>query len=341
MTIAAARDGVRVQIGKQAPQTFPLTREVADEERSEEAAPAPADAEVAQAEGGAGRDRSAAHADDPRGAERAEAGDRRDRAGEDLAGTLLPAGGAGAEGDPDGDGAWDLTWEAAGDDHEALAAGGEGEGAGGGQAAAGEALVDDAQGAAAGPDEELAGAAELGERWQERFAALEREESGQRYKLTDLVERSEHPLSWPRKLAGETALSDAGAAGVSDVHDAAKDARGDRGAVRDDPPGAHWSAHADRGGGEAQALDGAVPQPAQPGGGRSAGGALAEEAWAQVDAGGGAEAAGGERAAEEREPAPAGESGHDRPADDGRGRDPARAGADGAAEEEGWRGRRR
>jgi len=343
MTIAAARDGVRVQIGKGVPQTIPLTEEVNHEAWSAEqaqAAPAAADAEVAEAEGGAGRDRAAEDIDDPRGAEWPEAGDGRDRAGEDLAGALLPAGGAGAEGDPDGDGAWSFSGAAAGDDDAVVAAGGEAEGVGGGQAEAGEALVDDAQGAATRPDEELAGTAELGAGWQERFAALEREEGGPRRKLTDLVERSEHPLSWPRKLAGADALSDAGAE-VSDVHDAAEDAAGHRGAVRGDPAGADGNADADGGGGEAESLDGAMPQPVEPGGGWGAGGALAEEAWAQGDAAGGAEAAGGERAAAEGEPATAGEGGHDRSADDRRRGNPARPGAGGAAEEETWRGRRR
>jgi len=341
MTIAAARDGVRVQIGKEEPQTIPLSQEGEHEGGSaDEAPPAAASAEVAQREGGAGRDRAAAHADDPGSAQRTEAGDRRDRAGEDLAGTLLPVGGEGAEGDPDGDGAWSITWEAAGDDDAALAAGGEGEGAGGRQAAIGETAVDDAQGATTRADEERAGTAELGQGWQERFAALEREESEPRRKLTDLVERSEHPLSWPRKLAGAEAESDAGAE-VGDVHHAAEDARGHRGPVRDDPAGADGNADADGGSREAEPLHGAVPQPLEPGSGWSAGSALAEEAWAQGDARAGAETAGGERAAQEGEPSPAGEGGHDRPADDGGRRDPARPGADGTTQEEDWRGRRR
>ena len=343
MTIAAARDGVRVQIGKGAPQTIALNQEVGREERRAEevpASPAASDAEVAQAEGGAGRDRAAAHADDPGSAERAEAGDRRDRAGEDLAGPLLPAGGAGTEGDPDGDGAWDLAWESAGDEDAALAAGGEGEGAGGGQAAAGEAVVDDAQGAEAGANEELAGTAELGERWQERFATLEREEGEPRRRPTDLVERGEHPLNWPRKLAGADALGDAQLE-VSDVHDAAEDAARHRRALRDDLASTEWNGDADGGGGEAEGVDGAVPQPVEPGGGRGAGGALAEEAWAASDAGGGAQAAGGERAAQEGEPTPAGASGDDRPADDGGGRDLARPGPQRPSQEEVWRGRQR
>jgi len=298
-------------------------------------ASAAADAEVAQAEGGAGRDRAEADADDPGGAERAEAGDGCDRAGEDLAGALLPAGGAGAEGDPLGDGAWSVAGEAAGDDDANPAAGGEGDGAGDGQAAAGAALVDDAQGAASWADEERAGAAELGECWQERFALLEPEEGEPRRKLTDLVERAEHPLSWPRKLAGADAVGDA-AAGVLDVHDPAEDATGHRGAVRDDPAGAEWCADADGSGGEAEPLDGAVSQPLEPGGGWSAGSALAEEARPQGDAAPRTQAARGERAAEEGEPAPAGESGHHRPADDGGGGHPARPGPHRPAQEEEW-----
>jgi len=343
MTISAARDGVRVQFGKEAPQTISLSEEkeeVSGEEREKRAqASAAADAEVAEREERVGRDRPAPDADDPGSAERAEAGHRRDRGGSDLQGTLLPAGGAGAEGDPDGDGAWDLSWETAGDDDEALAAGGEGEGTGGGQAAAGEALVDDAQGAAAWASEDRAGAAALGQGWQERFAALDDAEGGEpSRRLTDLVERAEQPLSWPRKLAGEAALSDA-EPGVRDVYDPAQATARDRRALRDDSPSARWNDDADGGGREAGPLHRAVPQSVEPGGGRSAGSAAAEKAWAPGDAATREKAARGERSAEEGEPAAPRKGGDDRSADDGGGRDPARPGADGAAEEEGGRGR--
>src|SRR5262249_41867589 len=149
---------------------------------------------------------------------------------------------------------------------------------------------------------------------------------------TDLIERAEQPLSWPRKLAGESAISDAEPRRV-DVHHPAQAAGGDRGAVRDDPASDARNDHADGRGGEAGDLHRAVPQPLEPGGGWSAGSTLASEAWAQGDAAPGAQAAGGERAAEEGEPALARESGDDRPADDGGGRDPAWPGAHGAAEE--------
>jgi len=343
MTISAARDGVRVQFGKEAPQTISLSeenQEATGEEREKRAqAPATADAEVAEREKRAGRDRPATDADDPGSAERAEAGHRRDRRGADLQGALLPTGGAGAERDPGSDGAGSGTWAAAGDDHAPLAAGGESEGAGGGQAAAGEAVVDDAQGAAAWASEDGAGTAALGQGWHERFAALDDAEGGEpSRRLVDLVERAEHPLSWPRKLAGEVALSDA-EPGRLDVHHPAEAAGGDRRALRDDSPRPRRNDDADGGGREAGPLHRAVPQPVEPGGGWSVGGALAEEAWPASDAAAGTEAAGGERAAEEGEPAPAGAGGDDRSADDGGGRDPAWPGADGTEEEEGRGGR--
>src|SRR5712664_1250092 len=94
MTISAARDGVRVQFGKEAPQMISLSEEkeeASGEEREKRAqASAAADAEVAEREERAGRDRPAADADDPGSAERAEAGHRRDRGGADLQGALLP-----------------------------------------------------------------------------------------------------------------------------------------------------------------------------------------------------------------------------------------------------------
>src|SRR5262249_58981112 len=104
------------------------------------------------------------------------------------------------------------------------------------------------------------------------------------------------------------------------------------GAVRDDRPHAARGPDANGGGREAESLHGAVSQSLEPCSGWCAGGALAEEAGPQGDAAPRAQAAGGERAAEEGEPAPAGENRDDRPADDGGGRDPARPGADGAAQ---------
>jgi len=339
MTICAARDGVRVQFGKAAPQTISLQEEGTDHEAEKRAqTPAAADAQVAEGEERAGRDRPAAHADDPGSAERTDAGDRRNRAGADLAGALLPAGGAGPAGDSGSDGAGSGAWAAAGDHEQALAAGREAEGAGGGQAAAGEAPLHDAQSLAAGPDEDGAGTPTLGQGWQARFAALDEPEVERSWRLTDLVERAEHPLSWPRKLAGEAALSDAEARRC-DVHNPAAAVPGDRGAVRDDLESARWHADADTGGREAGDLHRAVPQPLEPGSGWGAGGALAEEAGAQGDAAPGAQAARRERTAEEGEPGAAGEGGDHRPADDGGGWDPARPGADGAAEEESGRGR--
>jgi len=338
VTISAARDGVRVQFGKEAPQTISLQQEEGDHEAEKRAqAPAAADTQVAEREEGAGPDRPAAHADAFGSAERADTGDRRDRAGADLPGPLLPAGGTGAAGDPGSDGAGSGSWPAAGDDEQTLAARAEAERAGGGQAAAGEAPLHDTESAAARADEDNPGTPTLGQGWQERFAALDEPEV-ERWRLTDLVERAEHPLSWPRKLAGEAALSDAEARRC-DVHHPAGAVPGDRGALRDDLESAGWNADADGGGGEAGDLHRAVPQPVEPSGGGGAGSALAEEAGAESDAAPGAEAAGGERAAEEGEPPLAGAGGDDRSADDGGGRDPARPGAHGAAEEEDGRGR--
>jgi transposase InsO family protein len=350
VSIAAGEDGLRVQLGKEEPQTIRLTKEDEDERaqasrrvREATKAPSAADAAVAAEEAGAGRDRAAAHADDPERTQRAAAGDGRDRAGADLAGPLLPAGGAGAARGAFGDGAGSVAGAVAGDHNAALAAGGPGQAAGGGQAATGAALDDDAQGAAAAADEDGPGPAVLGERWEERFRALDAGDE-ERVRLTDLVERDEHPLTWPRKVAGADASSDARAAEVRDehVHDPAEAVAGDCGEVRGDPASAQRSDHGDGDGGEAGAVASADTHALEPGCGGSAGVALAEEVGPQGDAGAGAQAAGRSGAAAQGERPAAGPGGDDRPADGSGKRDPARPGADalseGAQEAEGGRG---
>jgi len=62
----------------------------------------------------------------------------------------------------------------------------------------------DAQGAAAGADEEAGWDDPSSRKMARVLRRLEREEGEPRRRLTDLVERSEHPLSWPRKLAART-----------------------------------------------------------------------------------------------------------------------------------------
>jgi transposase InsO family protein len=337
MTISAVRDGVRVQLGKEAPQTISLSQEVANAQSIEEAKePAAPDAEVAAQEAGTGRGRAAPDADDSQRAERRDAGDGRDHPGADLEGTLLPAGGAGFECGPRSHGAGSVARTAAGDDDAALAAGGEGEAVGDRQAPAGEVALDDAQSAATGPDEDGPGPAEISEGWEERFAALDAGgEDEPRVRLSDLVERAEHPLTWPRKLAGSEAASEA-VAGVADEHlyDPTETAAGDRGSIRNDLANAQWSDDGDGRGGEAESVAGAMPYADESGGGWSAGSAAAEEAWSAGDAGAGAEAAGGGGDAAAGEQAPGREGGDDRPTDDGGGRDPARPGTDDADEKE-------
>src|SRR5207244_8298494 len=100
--------------------------------------------------------------------------------------------------------------------------GAEGEAAGGGQASSRAAVADDAEGAASWAVEDAESgtsglAQELGGRWQERFARIDAGAEEPRERLTDLVERGEHPLSWPRKLAGADAWTDA-AAHEQEIH---------------------------------------------------------------------------------------------------------------------------
>jgi len=91
---------------------------------------------------GDGRDGAAAGAPHPERPERAGDGDGRDRAGQDLAGDVLQAGGEGAQGDGERDAAWSGRDRAErGDDggQEGRGVGGEGGADGEGQAAAREA----------------------------------------------------------------------------------------------------------------------------------------------------------------------------------------------------------
>jgi transposase InsO family protein len=341
MSIAAGRDGLRVQLGREAPQTIKLPKEESDERaqtsrslpEDEPAAPGAADAEVAPEEAGAGRDRPAADLDDPERLEWGEAGDGRDRGGADLTGPLLRVGGAGAESDPGGDGAGSIGWETAGDDDAAVATGGASEAARGWEAKAGEAATADAEGAAAGPAEDESGwtgapAQTIGERWQGRFARLDADEDdGPRERLTDLVERGEHPLTWPRKLAGADALADA-PAHEQELHAGAAGAAGADAADEGGGAGDDWSEDGVGGSGGAGTLAEPLPDGDAPGDAGADRGAAAGTGWPACGAGegeGSAEAAG---EAGERERAAAAESGDDRPADGSGERDLARAGKD-------------
>jgi transposase InsO family protein len=351
MSIAAGRDGVRVKVGKEEVQTIRYAKEESNEEISsrfanpgEAAAPATAaaDAEMAFEEAGAGRDRAAADADDPERAERGEAGDGGDYRGTDLEGTLLPVGGAGLEGGAGIDGAGHRPGAAGGDDDAAVAAGREGESAGEGEAATGEAAHADAQGAQAGPDEDGAGQTALDLAWAVYLNQLGQygagyEESAVYDRIAELDERGSWELSWPRKLAGESAPGDAGQSEVIDeqeLHAAAGSAGGAAGEIPDNPASAEWGADGERGGGEAGALAQSIPDGDAQGLAGDDRGAGAETAWAFADAGEGAAACGGEGAAAAREREAAATGGDDRPADGSGERDPARERADAVDEDE-------
>jgi transposase InsO family protein len=102
LTIAAAGGELHVQMGSEPPTKIQIDKEQedADETGSRETQEkAEADAPVDPGRSGGGRDGAEESAHDPERAERAGDGDGRDRAGGDLAGDVLQAGGEGSQGD--------------------------------------------------------------------------------------------------------------------------------------------------------------------------------------------------------------------------------------------------
>jgi transposase InsO family protein len=335
MTISAGRDGVRVRLGKEEPQTIPLANQE-DADAADPQAPSTTHSAVALEEAGARRDRAAAHADGAERAEWREAGDGRDRGGGDLEGALLPARGEGAEGDPAGDGAWSAGGATDGHVDQDSAAGGAGEGAGEGQEAAGKDAADHAPGAEAGTDEDDGWQTEIGETWQERFAALG---EGEGEGIVDdagagdlfAVARGEHPLTWPRKLAGASEGEHARlaeAAHEPELYAGAGDSEGAGGARTGDSLFIDGPLDGDASGGEIGPVAESFSNAQARGDGGATGGADAWEGW---PAGSAARAEGAARAALEaraRERGAAATRGDHRSADGSSGRHFAGPGAD-------------
>jgi transposase InsO family protein len=356
LSIAASGSGLHVQLGSET-ETIRMPKEETDDEQTETArrfaaatsdaeAAAAADAEMAVAAEGPGGGGAEALPDGAHGALGGEAGDGGDWGAADLAGDLLPAGGAGTEGDAAGAVAWsDGGWDGGGELHGAdRGAGGEVPAAGAGQAPDGAVAAAHAQSGEAGAGGDGSGEAAavegpaLDERWNERFAELDAADGdarGDRDADPDAWWR-DAALRWERKLAGADAASDdGGREGVHDeqeLHGAAGDPAVGARPLPDGAGGLGEKAHGERGGGAAGAFAAADADAGAPGDGGSAGGDDWGEAGPAAAAGEGGGAGGGEPAAAEGERAADGASRHGGPAASRGVRSGAGAGEDAAGE---------
>lgn len=339
VSIAAAGDGLQVQLGDEKPQTIQLPKENNDEahqeparfQRQPQSAPLEADAEVAQRAAGPRRDGEAPHDDGAASPVGGARGDGRHHRGENLAGDVLPARDEGAARDAQGAGAWSGTdghpWR--GWDGEAhLGAGGAGETAVAGETARGAAALSHQEAGEEGTDGFAAArAAEedelilIDEQWGQKFDAVGDEHDDARVGAAPFDADEgwrELALTWGRKLAGAEAPG-----GVDERRRADEDER-----LPEDTRGAAGSAPALRGsaggvgegavgnaGGSAGWLvaqpvpDADAPRPAW-----LVGGSLAEAAGQKAEAAPGSGAGGGARAAEEGERPTAGARGDGGPA---------------------------
>src|SRR6185503_3148139 len=256
LTISASGAALKVKVGAEE-TTIPLSKETDHDEgtrssrwdarRGAQEAPAPADAEVAQDEG-SGRDREEPLPDGALGALGGDAGERCGRAGEDLAGHLLPDGDASAQRDaggaePAGFGLGSGRAGSVGGGSAYQRARGAGEGPGAGQAPQPAAAPSRTQvDALAGepwpswPAAEACAARPEPE-WQARLEAPEGEGESERPFDPDEGWR-ERPLSWERKLAGADALGDAAIAEGRDEEEQDLHPGAEGGAGADAAPGA-------------------------------------------------------------------------------------------------------
>jgi transposase InsO family protein/transposase-like protein len=227
VSIAAAGDGLHVQLGDEKPQTIQLPKENNDEAHQEpprihaarqaQSSPSPADAEVARPGAGPRRDGEAPADDGALGALGREGGDGRDSRDEHLAPAVLPARDEGAAGDAQGARAWERAeWNArrGWDGAEDSRARGAGEATEPGEAAHRAAAVPDAQGGEEGADDERdarpteEGEVLIDEQWAQLFDAVD-DTDGDELPLAGCFDVDEgwreQPLTWARKLAGADA----------------------------------------------------------------------------------------------------------------------------------------
>lgn len=311
LSIAARGGKLRVQMGDEQPHTIHLPKEEADEvsasarvdsnqDTFEAAAPPAPDAEVAEGPrggwpGGGGAAPLPARAV---GAERGAAGDGRDRDDRGVEAAVLPARGGCAEGDDARAAALGRGARGGGDIARwpGAVAAGPGDATRDGEAARGAAALLDEEAGEAWPGEGGQRREEtprLGGRWAERLEACTADEgraaAAPARHLGDDIWRDD-AVKWVRKLAGAEAPG-----GI----DGGESVREDTGAfgepaapVRGGAAGALGRNDSHRRGGELGLEPGALPDADESWPAWLAGSARRAAAWAQADAGNGADAQG-------------------------------------------------
>jgi transposase InsO family protein/transposase-like protein len=228
VSIAAAGDGLQVQLGDEKPQTIQLPTETHDEiheepnrfnvQRQAQSEASSADPEVAQRAAGPQRDGAPAHPAGALGAVRGEGGDGGHRRERNFAGAVLPAGDEGAAGGVAGVGAGQQRRVGHGgsgrDAAPNFGVGGAGGEARPGEAAYGPAAVSHPQGGEEGTDgvgkPRAAAGAEtaLDDGWAEVFAGLELAVDDDTLGGAEFDPDAgwrDDALKWTRKLAGADA----------------------------------------------------------------------------------------------------------------------------------------
>jgi transposase InsO family protein len=226
LSIAAAGEGIRVQVGEQEPRTISLPREdICHEQNTESqadldpedestgwlpAAPSPTGAQVDSDPDRPGRDGAAPMPAAAFGSQWGKGGVRCDRGGEDLTAVVLPAGESSAASHADGAHApADADGQRAGHGLGAYrAAGGPGPATGERETPGRALAAADAQRNEDGPDEhcetrsEEAHVARLDPRWQQAFRCLQEIEESSRAAAEASAGWRGRALKWDRKLAG-------------------------------------------------------------------------------------------------------------------------------------------
>ncbi|MBL8950972.1 MAG: DDE-type integrase/transposase/recombinase [Myxococcaceae bacterium] len=332
VSIAASGSGLRVQLGDEQPQTIHLPKESHDEAhqaRFTPSAPSAADSEVAQPAAGPRRDGAAPDGDGAARVVGGAGGDGRDSRREDFARHVLPARDEGAAGDAARAGAGsgaDRNTGGRRDGEANLGARGAGEATAAGEAARGAAALPHQEAGEEGADGfSAARAAEedelilLDEAWGRRFDELGDEQlDAAAGGGTFDVEQGwrEHPLSWPRKLAGENApggVDERRAAEAAErLPEGPRGAAGAGAALRSGEGRASGPALGDGGGEPSWLVSKPISDAHAPGPERLAGGTVAEAAGPQAETsarGGARSGAGAPQEGERSAEVPGGHSG--------------------------------
>jgi transposase InsO family protein len=307
LSVAAEGGGLRVQVGDTEPQTIRMPKEEGDDanisnrsNKGNEAKTQDASAlaaEIHRDRVGPGRDGAAAVLDDPERAEWGARGHGGNRGGEDYPDDLLQPGDQGAARDAGrADASVAYIHDVAGrcSAEANRGAGGEGGEAGEETTEVGAFAAPDPQGGKTGPGNATAeaDASELTAHWDELFAQLESEITGEQPAGLDPDDGWRgRALTWDRKLAGQDAeLPQASEEACGEQGEAAREAQEElrggpigagpsRGTIQAGAAGAVGRDLGERGGATLECLAEPLPEPAASGHGGTPRGAHSEAAW--------------------------------------------------------------